>query len=102
MRLRTFERQAACRMRICTTKSIRRAKNCFRRKANRINRLLKIMNAWKTVRRVHEGLPLFLRYPENLDIDLVRVKYPAVAIISHHLAKVTSNGAPEADYNDGL
>jgi hypothetical protein len=59
-------------------------------------------SSWKTAKLVHEGFPLFLRYLEDLNIDDLRARFQTLAVITHHLSQVTSNGLPDADYNDGL
>ena len=62
----------------------------------------KNMQIWKTKQTTHEGFPLFLRYPENVDFDLHKDSFPVLAVITHELAKVSPNGLPEPEYNDGL
>jgi hypothetical protein len=57
---------------------------------------------WKSKQLTYEGLPLFLRYLENADVDSLRLRFPKLAVVSHQLAKVSPNGLPEADYNDSL
>lgn len=57
---------------------------------------------WKTKQTTHEGVLLFLRYPENVDYDLHKSSFPILAVVTHELAKVSSNGLPEPDYNDSL
>jgi hypothetical protein len=60
------------------------------------------MQIWKTKQVTHEGFPLFLRYPEQLDFGTLRVAFPNLAVITHHLSMVRPNGLPDADYNDKL
>ena len=60
------------------------------------------MQSWKSIELTHEGFPLFLRYPEKLDLDSLRSKFPTLVVITHHLSKVKPNGVPDADYNDTL
>ena len=57
---------------------------------------------WRTKQTTHEGLPLFIRYPENADFDLHKNSFPFLTVITHELLKVSSNGLPEPDYNDSL
>jgi hypothetical protein len=59
-------------------------------------------NVWRTKRVSHEGLPLLLRYPENVDFVLHTGSFPFLAVITHELSKVSPNGLPEPEYNDGL
>jgi hypothetical protein len=60
------------------------------------------MQSWKTKQLSREGLPLFIRYPEKLDLDSLGTQFPTLAVITHHLSKIDPNGVPDADYNDGL
>jgi hypothetical protein len=57
---------------------------------------------WKSKQLTHEGLPLFLRYLENADVDSLRLRFPKLAVVRHQLSKVSPNGLPEADYNESL
>jgi hypothetical protein len=57
---------------------------------------------WKTRQLTLEGLPLFLRYPEGIDIDLYRSKFPKLLVVTHEFSKVKPNGLPDPDYNDAL
>ena len=57
---------------------------------------------WKTKQISHEGLPLMLRYPENLDFNLFKSRFMKLVVLRHQFSKVTSNGLPEADYNESL
>jgi hypothetical protein len=50
----------------------------------------------------YEGQPLALRVRPAADSAANRARYPRVALISHALSDVTSNGLPEANYNDLL
>ena len=60
------------------------------------------MMPWKAKQLTHEGFPLLLRYPENLDVSSSRMKFPNLVVFPHQFSKVTPNGLPEADYNDSL
>jgi hypothetical protein len=55
---------------------------------------------WTTTQTVHEGFPLFLRYPQNIRDE--SAVFPILGVVTHHLAKVRANGLPDPDYNDGL
>jgi hypothetical protein len=57
---------------------------------------------WYSVRREHEGFPLFLRYPEKPDFDALQGGYPQLLIVTHVFSKAKPNGVPEPDYNDSL
>src|SRR5665213_701737 len=57
---------------------------------------------WKSKELSHEGFPLFLRYPEKMDFDFHKDAFPDLAVVTHELSKVNSNGLPDASYNDGL
>ena len=57
---------------------------------------------WKTKNVMHEGYPLFLRYPAKLDYTSKCTTFPQLAVVTHHFSKVTGNGLPDADYNDAL
>jgi hypothetical protein len=58
--------------------------------------------AWKSKQLTHEGFPLLLRYPGNMDFDFHKDVFPNLAVITHEFSKVNSNGLPEAEYNDSL
>ena len=57
---------------------------------------------WRTKQVAHEGFPLLLRYPENVNFDLNRSAFPLLAVVTHELSKVSPNGLPEPEYNDSL
>ena len=57
---------------------------------------------WVTAIVEHDGQPLALRVRPAADSAANRLRYPRVALVSHELSKVTSNGLPEARYNDLL
>jgi hypothetical protein len=57
---------------------------------------------WRTKQTTNDGLPLFLRYPENADFDSQKSSFPVLAVITHELSKVSPNGLPEPEYNDSL
>ncbi len=57
---------------------------------------------WLTATVEHDGLPLLLRVRPAADSPANRTKYPHVALVSHAMSKVDSNGLPEANYNDLL
>lgn len=58
------------------------------------------VSSWTTKQTFHEGLPLFIRYPENIN-DGTAV-FPVLGVITHHLSKVRASGLPEPDYNETL
>lgn len=60
------------------------------------------MQSWKSKEITHEGFPLLLRYPENVDFDFHKDVFPNLAVITHEFSKVNSNGLPDAEYNRGL
>ena len=43
-----------------------------------------------------------MRVRPTVDTPEIRTGYPHLAIVTHELAKVKSNGLPENDYNDSL
>src|SRR5579872_4112198 len=57
---------------------------------------------WVSAMAEFEGLPLALRVRPAADFPANRTRYPRVALVSHALSQVTSNGLPEASYNDLL
>jgi hypothetical protein len=57
---------------------------------------------WKSKQLTHEGLPLFLRYLENADVDSLKSRFPKLAVVRQQLVKVSPNGLPEAGYNESL
>jgi hypothetical protein len=57
---------------------------------------------WKSKQVTNEGLPLFLRYLEKLDVDSFKTTFPKLVVVRHQLSKVSPNGLPEADYNESL
>jgi hypothetical protein len=60
------------------------------------------IRAWKTKQLTHEGFPLYLRYPANVDYNSQQRSLPVLAVITHELSKTSPNGLPEPEYNDGL
>ena len=60
------------------------------------------MHSWLTAQKTHEGFPLILRRPADLDFDSLRPSFPTLAVVTHEFAKRKPNGLPEPDYNDGL
>ena len=57
---------------------------------------------WRTKEVAHEGFPLLLRYPENLNFDANKIAFPLLAVVTHEFSKVSPNGLPEPEYNDSL
>jgi hypothetical protein len=57
---------------------------------------------WLTAMVEYEGQPLALRVRPDADAPGNRVRFPRVATVTHELSSVTSNGLPEASYNDSL
>lgn len=62
----------------------------------------KTKTEWVTAKVEYEGLPLALRVRPAADSPANRARFPRLALVSHALANVTSNGLPEASYNDLL
>ena len=58
--------------------------------------------SWKTGETEYEGLPLFLRFPDKLNFDLLQQQYPKRISVTHLLSEVTNNGSPESNYNETL
>lgn len=57
---------------------------------------------WTVTQHTYEGLPLFTRYPANLDYDKSKAELPIRMTASLTLSRVTENGLPEATYNTSL
>jgi hypothetical protein len=57
---------------------------------------------WSSAMVEHEGFPLALRVRPTIDQPSIAAEFPHLAILSHALAKVRSDGLPEADYNESL
>lgn len=57
---------------------------------------------WFTGEVEYEGYPLLLRFPEEKNYEEVQPLRPKFIWVTHHLAKVTSNGLPEKKYNESL
>ncbi|MFC4525553.1 DUF695 domain-containing protein [Dyella halodurans] len=57
---------------------------------------------WTVTQHTYEGLPLFTRYPVDLDYDRSKAVFPIRMTASLTLSKVTANGLPEAAYNASL
>lgn len=49
----------------------------------------------------HEGFPLLLRTPAELDLKQLR-HFQRLLIVKHIFHKVQPSGLPDAEYNDGL
>ena len=60
------------------------------------------MLTWATAQKEHEGFPLMLRRPTNIDVDLFRPSHPTLAVVTHEFTKRWPNGLPEPDYNETL
>jgi len=58
--------------------------------------------AWKTGAVEHEGVPLYLRFPDGLDYDTLQKTYPQLIVLKQQLLHVNDKGAPQADHNDSL
>ena len=67
-----------------------------------INPTDKSQLSWLTSLRTHEGMPLALRVRPHLDTAANREAFPHLAVITHELEQVTSNGLPADDYNQSL
>jgi hypothetical protein len=50
----------------------------------------------------YEGQPMALRVRPDADTAENRALYPRLAVVTHRLAEVRSDGLPESNYNDGL
>ena len=57
---------------------------------------------WISIRREHEGFPLYLRYPAALDYALLQAKLPFRSVVTHAFSLRRFDGAPEPKYNDTL
>lgn len=57
---------------------------------------------WGTLAREHEGFPLFLRFPLQLDYDSLKQRFPLRLVISHTFNFRRFDGLPEALYNKTL
>jgi len=57
---------------------------------------------WTVTQHTYEGLPLFTRYPVNLDYDKSMAELPIRMTASLTLSRVTAKGLPEAKYNTSL
>jgi hypothetical protein len=60
------------------------------------------MRSWLLGEKTFEGLPLLLRRPANLDVTLLRPRFPSLVVVTHKFTICQSDGLPESDYNDGL
>jgi hypothetical protein len=60
------------------------------------------MHSWVTTDRTHEGFPLYLRRPIDVDTADNRRGFPTLAVITHELRERLSDGRPDRDYNDSL
>jgi hypothetical protein len=60
------------------------------------------MLTWATAQKEHEGFPLMLRRPTNIDVDLLRPTHSTLAVVTHEFTKRWPNGLPEPDYNETL
>lgn len=57
---------------------------------------------WISLRREHEGFPLYLRYPAALDYDVLQSKLPVRLVVTHTFTVRRFDGAPEPKYNESL
>lgn len=57
---------------------------------------------WFTGEVEHEGFPLLLRFPEEKNYEELQSNCPVFIWLTHNLAKVTSDGLPEKEYNKSL
>ena len=57
---------------------------------------------WKCKQTTQQGLPLFLRYLEGIDANAFKTRFPKLVVVRHQLSKVSPNGLPEPEYNEGL
>ncbi len=57
---------------------------------------------WLTAMAEYEGQPLALRVRPRADSAANRAAFQYLVTLSHQLAVVTSNGLPEATYNESL
>jgi hypothetical protein len=56
---------------------------------------------WMVGEISHEGDPVLIRHRLH-NADAADPSHQWLAVVTHHLAKVQSNGLPEAAYNDSL
>ncbi|MCA8919840.1 MAG: DUF695 domain-containing protein [Planctomycetes bacterium] len=59
-------------------------------------------SSWFHGEVAYEGLPLFLRFPAQPDVDKLSELWPWLLVVTHRLEHVTDRGLPTADYNDSL
>ena len=57
---------------------------------------------WLTALVTYEGLPLALRVRPAANTAANRAAFPTLAIVTHDLAEVKSNGLPADTYNHSL
>ena len=60
------------------------------------------IGAWVTTMAQHEGAPIALRVRPNANTPANRDLYSVRVAVVHELSNVTSNGLPEAEYNNQL
>jgi hypothetical protein len=58
--------------------------------------------AWLTTMAEYEGMPLALRVRPAVDTAENRRAFPHLAVVTHELAEVKSNGLPASEYNRSL
>ena len=58
--------------------------------------------AWLGATVNYRGAPLALRVSPRADSPARRRSFPYLVVLTHHLAKVRSNGLPDPGYNDTL
>jgi len=59
-------------------------------------------HSWKVGQATHEGFPLLLRYPDDIEYENPKSRFPILVTITHKLALVQDSGLPERTYNETL
>ena len=58
--------------------------------------------AWLNGQTEYEGMPLYLRRPQFINLEEIEQRFPKLIVAIHQLSAVTSNGSPESEYNKSL
>ena len=58
--------------------------------------------SWKVVKREYQGLPLFLRFPVNLDYSTHRLSHPVLFELTVVYSEATDNGLPVSGFNKAV
>jgi Family of unknown function (DUF695) len=60
------------------------------------------MYSWATAERTHEGFPLFLRRPTDVDTPEHRQSFSDLLLVTHTFAQRLPDGRPESNYDRSL